>query len=83
MFSAWFQVYCTEQFGDLGLGRVMGLLTLLMCTGNVIIALAGGVIALLGASWILWTGALFIGVAAWTLRQEQQRQASLRASVVA
>lgn len=75
MFSAWFQVYCTEQYGELGLGRVMGLLTLLMCCGNVIIALAGGVIALLGASWILWTGALFIAAAAWTLRQQEFKPA--------
>lgn len=75
MFSAWFQVYCTEQYGELGLGRVMGLLTLLMCCGNVIIALAGGVIALLGASWILWTGALFIAAAAWTLRQQELKPA--------
>ncbi len=74
MFSAWFQVYCTEHFGGLGLGRVMGLLTLLMCTGNVIIALAGGVIALLGASWILWTGALFIALAGLMLVREEQRQ---------
>lgn len=73
MFSAWFQVYCTEQYGTLGLGRVMGLLTLLMCCGNVIIALAGGVIALFGASWILWTGALFIAAAAWLLHQQELR----------
>lgn len=78
MFSAWFQVYCTEHFGALGLGRVMGLLTLLMCTGNVIIALAGGVIALLGASWILWTGAVFVALAAWLLMHEQRRQSALR-----
>jgi len=73
MFSAWFQVYCTENFGELGLGRVMGLLTLLMCCGNVIIALAGGVIALFGASWVLWTGALFIALAAMMLVQEEKR----------
>lgn len=74
MFSAWFQVYCTEHFGALGLGRVMGLLTLLMCTGNVLIALAGGVIALLGASWILWTGAVFIALAGLMLVREERRQ---------
>jgi len=74
MFSAWFQVYCTEHFGALGLGRVMGLLTLLMCTGNVLIALAGGVIALLGASWILWTGAVFIALAGLMLVREDRRQ---------
>ncbi len=76
MFSAWFQVYCTEHFGELGLGRVMGLLTLLMCTGNVIIALAGGVIALFGASWILWTGSVFIALAAMMLVREQRRSAA-------
>jgi hypothetical protein len=51
----------------------MGLLTLLMCCGKVIIALAGGVIALFGASWVLWTGALFIALAAMMLVQEEKR----------
>lgn len=83
MFSAWFQVHCTEQFGDLGLGRVMGLLTLLMCSGNVIIALAGGVIALLGASWILWTGAAFVALAAVALHFEKLRHRLVQASAAA
>lgn len=57
MFSAWFQVYVTARHGELGLGRVMGLLTLLMCLGNVVIALLGGVLAQWGSHWVLWTGA--------------------------
>lgn len=57
MFSAWFQVYVTARHGELGLGRVMGLLTLLMCLGNVVIALIGGVLAQWGSQWVLWAGA--------------------------
>lgn len=45
MVSSWFQVYCTATFGALGMGRIMGLLTFLMCSGNFIIALLGAYIA--------------------------------------
>jgi len=79
MFSAWFQVHVTERHGVLGLGRVMGLLTLLMCLGNTIIALVGGVLALWGAAWVLWTGAGLMLLAAWLLwRVQRQSMLALR-----
>ncbi len=74
MFSAWFQVYVTARHGELGLGRVMGLLTLLMCLGNVVIALLGGVLAQWGSHWVLWTGAGLMLMAAVQLSYLLYRQ---------
>lgn len=74
MFSAWFQVYVTERHGALGLGRVMGMLTLLMCLGNTIIALVGGVLALWGSAIVLWTGAGLMLLAALLLWRLQRRE---------
>jgi DHA1 family tetracycline resistance protein-like MFS transporter len=71
MVSAWFQVYCTANFAHFGNGRVMGLLTVLMCAGNLVIALVGAVIALAGAQYTLWLGAACAALAALLLRQER------------
>jgi predicted MFS family arabinose efflux permease len=74
MVSAWFQVYCTATFAHFGNGRVMGLLTLLMCAGNLVIALVGALIAMAGAQYTLWLGAIFAAIAAWLLRYENRQQ---------
>lgn len=74
MVSAWFQVYCTATFAHFGNGRVMGLLTLLMCAGNLVIALVGALIAMAGAQYTLWLGAIFAAIAAWLLRYENTLQ---------
>jgi predicted MFS family arabinose efflux permease len=74
MVSAWFQVYCTATFSHFGNGRVMGLLTLLMCAGNLVIALVGALIAMAGAQYTLWLGAIFAAIAAWLLRYENRQQ---------
>lgn len=76
MVSAWFQVYCTATFAHFGNGRVMGLLTLLMCAGNLVIALVGALIAMAGAQYTLWLGAIFAAIAAWLLRYENTQQAN-------
>jgi len=84
MFSAWFQVYVTARHGELGLGRVMGLLTLLMCLGNVVIALIGGVLAQWGSHWVLWTGAglmLFAGAQLSFLFYQQRKLSHSAADV--
>jgi DHA1 family tetracycline resistance protein-like MFS transporter len=74
MVSAWFQVYCTATFAHFGNGRVMGLLTLLMCAGNLVIALVGALIAMAGAQYTLWLGAIFAAIAAWLLRYEHKQK---------
>ena len=77
MVSAWFQVYCTATFAHFGNGRVMGLLTVLMCAGNLVIALVGAVIALAGAQYTLWLGAACAALAAWILHKQSQQPLSV------
>lgn len=72
MMSTWFNVYCANKYAALGQGRLMGLLTLLMCAGNIIIALGGSVIALWGSGWTLLVGALWIWLAGWCIWQERR-----------
>lgn len=80
MVSSWFQVYCTATFGALGMGRIMGLLTFLMCSGNFVIALLGAYIAQFDVRWTLWFGALCILLSVACLYAEwRQRRAPLSA----
>lgn len=56
----------SERFGHHGEGKVMGLLTTNFCFANVISALLGSWIALLGSTWTLVTGGVLCGFsAAW------------------
>lgn len=80
MMGTWFNVYCAERFDSLGQGRLMGMLTLLMCTGNVITALLGSWIALFGVRWTLWCGAICIAVASGLLLMQQRQHAQTWAS---
>lgn len=81
MVSSWFQVYCTATFGSLGMGRIMGLLTFLMCSGNFVIALLGAYIAQWDVRWTLWFGALCILLSVGCLYAEyRQRRQPLPAS---
>ena len=80
MMSTWINVYCANKYAALGQGRLMGLLTLLMCAGNIIIALGGSVIALWGSGWTLIVGALWIWLAAWFIWQERSQGSCRRNS---
>ena len=61
-----FPVYMANRFEEHGLGRVQGLLTTNFCAANVIAALVGSVIALLGTGWSIATGGLLcIAASAW------------------
>jgi MFS family permease len=51
-----FPAYMANRFEHHGLGRVQGLLTTNFCAANVVIALVGSLIALLGTAWSLVTG---------------------------
>ncbi len=53
-----FPAYLAARFGELGQGRVMGLLTTNFCLGNVLAALFGSAIALLGSGWTLFVGGI-------------------------
>lgn len=61
-----FPVYMANRFEDYGHGRVQGLLTTNFYAANVIAALVGSVIALLGTGWSLAAGgALCLLASAW------------------
>ncbi|WP_341502200.1 MFS transporter [Gallaecimonas sp. GXIMD4217] len=51
-------VFASEGFGEEGQGKVMGLMVTTFCLGNVLMALAGSVLALWGALWALVAGGL-------------------------
>ncbi len=60
MYNAVMPAWMSERFAEHGQGRVMGLLSTIFCVSNVVVALAGGWIALLSTRWIMALG----GVAA-------------------
>ncbi|NTS77286.1 MFS transporter [Catenovulum sp. SM1970] len=53
-------VYFSERFGEFGQGRIMGLLTSTFCLANVVMALLGGIIALLSPLYSIFFGAVLI-----------------------
>ena len=60
MYNAVMPAWMSERFAEHGQGRIMGLLSTIFCVSNVVVALAGGLIALLSTRWIMALG----GVAA-------------------
>ncbi|MEO5686637.1 MAG: MFS transporter [Burkholderiaceae bacterium] len=56
MYNAVMPAWMSERFAEHGQGRVMGLLSTIFCVANVIVALAGGWIALLSTRWIMALG---------------------------
>ena len=56
MYNAVMPAWMSERFAEHGQGRVMGLLSTIFCVSNVIVALAGGWIALLSTRWIMALG---------------------------
>jgi MFS family permease len=63
-----FPAHLAARFGELGQGRVMGLLTTNFCLGNVIAAVFGSFIALLGSGWTLFVGGILCLLASLWLR---------------
>ncbi|UTA49032.1 MFS transporter [Simiduia sp. 21SJ11W-1] len=61
-----FPAFMSANYGHYGQGRVMGLLTTNFCLANVIMALVGALLALLGGRWVIWcASALFFAAALW------------------
>ncbi len=67
-----FPAYMAARFGDMGQGRVMGLLTTNFCLGNVVAAILGSFIALLGSGWSIFFGGLLIATASFWLYRVRQ-----------
>ncbi len=72
--------YLSEYFGHLGQGKVMGLQTTTFCITNVVVAIAGGFIAILDAKWVLWLGATLVLLAVILLGYKRQSQFDLMAN---
>ncbi|WP_426112361.1 MFS transporter [Massilia sp. PWRC2] len=59
--------WCADRFGHYGQGAVMGLLSTIFCVANILMALAGAVLALVDTRLVLALGALLAGWAGWQL----------------
>lgn len=53
-----FPAFMSAEYGHYGQGRIMGLLTTNFCLANVIMALVGALLALLGGRWVIWSASL-------------------------
>jgi len=56
LYNAVMPAWMSERFAEHGQGRVMGLLSTIFCVANVVVALAGGWIALLSTRWVMALG---------------------------
>lgn len=56
LYNAVLPAWMSERFAAYGQGRVMGLMQTIFCVSNVLIAIAGGWIALLSTRWIMGLG---------------------------
>ena len=56
LYNAVMPAWMSERFAEHGQGRIMGLLSTIFCVANVVVALAGGWIALLSTRWIMALG---------------------------
>jgi MFS family permease len=59
--------WCAERFGGYGQGAVMGLLSTTFCLANILMAIAGSLLALFDTRLVLGIGALLAAWASWRL----------------
>lgn len=59
-----FPAFMSATYGHYGQGRIMGLLTTNFCLANVVMAIAGAGLALLGGKWVMWCASLLFLVSA-------------------
>jgi len=78
MYNAVMPAWMSERFAEHGQGRVMGLLSTIFCVANVIVALAGGWIALLSTRWIMALGGVAGVVAAVLMLRLARTEAAPR-----
>jgi MFS family permease len=80
LYNAVLPAWVSERFAAHGQGRVMGMLSTMFCVANVIVALAGGWIALVSTRWIMGLGGVACMVAALlTLRIGRMESRRMRA----
>lgn len=64
IFNGLLPVYISEQYANIEQGQLMGLITTTFSVANVLMALIGSALALLGAHWAILFGAALLVVAA-------------------
>jgi DHA1 family tetracycline resistance protein-like MFS transporter len=74
LYNAVLPAWMSERFAAHGQGRVMGLMQTIFCVANVIIAIAGGWIALLSTRWIMGLGGAAAVVAALLMLRLARRE---------
>ncbi|ARD46351.1 MFS transporter [Colwellia sp. PAMC 21821] len=63
IFNGLLPVYISEQYADIEQGQLMGLITTTFSVANVLMALIGSLLALLGAHWAILFGAVLLIIA--------------------
>lgn len=79
VYNAFMPAWVSSRFAQHGQGRVMGLLTTIFCTANVVVALAGGALSLWNVRTVMALGALAAGSASWALWRWARREARAEA----
>jgi MFS transporter, DHA1 family, tetracycline resistance protein len=75
VYNAFMPAWVSARFAHHGQGRVMGLLTTIFCTANVVVALAGGALSLWNVRTVMALGAIAAGSASWALWRWARREA--------
>jgi hypothetical protein len=83
VYGAFMPAWVSSRFAQYGQGRVMGLLTTIFCFANVIVALAGGALALWDVRAVMAMGTLCAASAAWALWRWSRREAAREVPAVA
>lgn len=63
IFNGLLPVYISEQYADIEQGQLLGLITTTFSVANVLMALIGSALALLGAHWAILFGAILLIIA--------------------
>jgi len=72
IFNGLLPVYISEQYADIEQGQLMGLITTTFSVANVLMALIGSALALLGAHWAILFGAVLLIIASVDFHCSQQ-----------
>ncbi|WP_416304903.1 MFS transporter [Neptunicella sp. SCSIO 80796] len=60
LYNGLLPVFITDKFSQQSQGRLLGLLSSIFCLANMLFALIGGIISLLGAQWSIFCGGLML-----------------------
>ncbi|WP_438863036.1 MFS transporter [Neptunicella sp.] len=60
LYNGLLPVFITDTFSQQNQGRLLGLLSSIFCLANMLFALLGGAISLLGAQWSMFTGGIML-----------------------